>query len=85
MSTILSKDENELLKKSIFEIRNLKKEITDLKTKQIEPIAIVGMSCELPGNVSSPDDFWKFISEKGDGIRRPIEKRWNLTNVKNID
>lgn len=85
MSTVMSKDENELLKKSILEIRNLKNEIADLKSKKTEPIAIVGISCDLPGDVSGPDEFWEFISEKGDGIRAPIEKRWNLTNIKNID
>ena len=29
---------------------------------QPEGIAIVGMSCRLPGDVSSPDDFWQLMS-----------------------
>lgn len=31
------------------------------------PIAIVGMSCRLPGNVSSPDEFWELCSRARDG------------------
>ena len=34
--------------------------------KQI-PIAIVGMSCRLPGNVTSPDEFWELCSRARTG------------------
>jgi acyl transferase domain-containing protein len=27
----------------------------------IEPIAIVGISCRFPGQVSSPDQFWDML------------------------
>ena len=35
-------------------------------TKQI-PIAIVGMSCRLPGNISTPDEFWELCSRARSG------------------
>jgi hypothetical protein len=35
-------------------------------TKRI-PIAIVGMSCRLPGNVSTPDEFWELCSRARSG------------------
>ncbi|KAF4124439.1 Acyl transferase domain in polyketide synthase (PKS) enzyme [Geosmithia morbida] len=38
-----------------------------------EPIAIVGMSCRLPGDVSSLDDLWTLISRSRDGWT-PIPK-----------
>lgn len=31
------------------------------------PIAIVGMSCRLPGNVSTPDEFWELCSRARSG------------------
>ncbi|KAK4163727.1 putative polyketide synthase protein [Cladorrhinum sp. PSN259] len=31
------------------------------------PIAIVGMACKLPGNVSTVDDFWRLMSMARDG------------------
>jgi acyl transferase domain-containing protein len=31
------------------------------------PIAIVGMSCRLPGNVSTPDEFWELCSRARTG------------------
>jgi acyl transferase domain-containing protein len=31
------------------------------------PIAIIGMSCRLPGNVSTPDEFWELCSRARSG------------------
>ncbi|KAF4990933.1 hypothetical protein FGRMN_8171 [Fusarium graminum] len=36
-------------------------------SEQLEPIAVIGMGCRLPGNVSSPSDFWKLMMEKRSG------------------
>ncbi|KXH50581.1 hypothetical protein CSAL01_11461 [Colletotrichum salicis] len=36
-------------------------------SQQLEPIAVVGMGCRLPGDVSSPSDFWKLMMEKRSG------------------
>lgn len=39
-------------------------------------IAIVGMSCRLPGNVNSPESFFEFLLEGGDGIVEVPSDRW---------
>jgi hypothetical protein len=33
----------------------------------IEPIAIIGMSCRYPGQVSSPEEFWDMLSNGRSG------------------
>lgn len=43
-----------------------------------EPIAIIGMACRLPGNVNSPDDFWKLLIENKDAIIEIPTDRWDL-------
>ncbi|MDB5910423.1 MAG: Ketoacyl-synt- protein [Massilia sp.] len=40
---------------------------------ELMPIAIVGMSCRLPGDVSTPNDFWKLMT-KGRSTWSPIPK-----------
>lgn len=47
--------------------------------KQI-PIAIVGMSCRLPGNVHTPDEFWELCSRARSGWSEiPKERFENAT------
>jgi Beta-ketoacyl synthase, N-terminal domain len=33
-----------------------------------QPIAIIGMSCRLPGSVSTPDDFWELLARSRTGF-----------------
>lgn len=44
---------------------------------QLQPIAIVGMSCRLPGGVSSPGDFWKMLCRARSGWSKIPEDRFN--------
>jgi hypothetical protein len=42
------------------------------KTSHIElkhqPVAIIGMSCRLPGSVSTPDEFWELLARSRTGF-----------------
>ncbi|KAF4635682.1 hypothetical protein G7Y89_g2413 [Cudoniella acicularis] len=44
--------------------------------KQI-PIAIVGMSCRLPGNVTTPDEFWELCSRARSGWSEVPKERFD--------
>ncbi|ESZ94274.1 polyketide synthase [Sclerotinia borealis F-4128] len=41
------------------------------------PIAIVGMSCRLPGNVSTPEEFWELCSRARSGWSEIPKDRFN--------
>ncbi|KAK7994631.1 polyketide synthase [Apiospora marii] len=41
------------------------------------PIAIVGMACRLPGDVSTPDDFWKLLTKCRSGWSKIPKDRFN--------
>ena len=51
-----------------------------------EPIAIVGMSCRLPGGVTGPDDLWRMVFEGRGGMSAfPDDRGWDLEDLFNPD
>ncbi|MFD7137818.1 SDR family NAD(P)-dependent oxidoreductase, partial [Streptomyces sp. NPDC059894] len=47
-----------------------------------EPIAIVGMSCRLPGGVTDPTGFWNLLRQGRDGMGPfPTDRGWDLDGL----
>ncbi|CAB9525145.1 deoxyerythronolide-B synthase EryA1, modules 1 and 2 [Seminavis robusta] len=43
----------------------------------MEPIAVIGIACRLPGEVQSPEDFWKLLATNTDAIREVPPSRYD--------
>ncbi|WP_212528049.1 polyketide synthase [Actinospica durhamensis] len=50
-----------------------------------EPIAIVGMACRLPGEVTSPEEFWELLERGVDGIVEVPPDRWDAAAIYDPD
>jgi acyl transferase domain-containing protein len=51
----------------------------------VEPIAIIGIGCRLPGGVRSSDDLWKLLVGGVDAIGEVPEERWHLSAMYHPD
>lgn len=43
-----------------------------------EAIAIVGIGCRLPGDISTPESFWQALVEELDVVGEVLTDRWNI-------
>ncbi|MCC9311976.1 SDR family NAD(P)-dependent oxidoreductase, partial [Kitasatospora sp. RB6PN24] len=51
-----------------------------------EPIAIVAMSCRLPGDVSAPEQLWELLAAGGDAVGAlPTDRGWDLSQLFDLD
>lgn len=51
----------------------------------LEPIAIIGIGCRLPGDVGNTEDFWRLLSEGGSGWSIVPKDRWNVDSFYHPD
>ncbi|MFL6000084.1 MAG: beta-ketoacyl synthase N-terminal-like domain-containing protein [Streptomyces sp.] len=51
-------------------------ESTPFVRRAPEPIAVIGMGCRFAGGVDSPEDYWRLLMERRDGIGEVPQERW---------
>ena len=52
---------------------------------EVEPLAIVGMSCRFPGGVRDLDGYWDLIESGRDGIEEVPPSRWDVDEYFDAD
>ncbi len=67
------------LRRVTGELRDANRQVEEMRGRQREPIAIVGMSCRFPAGIDSPADLWELIDAGGDAIGPfPEDRGWDL-------
>ncbi|MFJ2027972.1 type I polyketide synthase, partial [Streptomyces sp. NPDC087897] len=70
----------EALRASLKEVDRLRQQNREMRRAAREPIAVVAMSCRLPGGVSAPDDLWRLLADGTDAIVDfPDDRGWTQT------
>lgn len=64
--------------KALLAVKAMKQKLEDVQKRKTEPLAVIGMSCRLPGGINSPEEFWQLLVEKKDAITDIPKDRWNL-------
>lgn len=73
-----NKDYESLIRDTLIQIRNLKKELKLQKQSLNQPIAIMGMACRFPGDCHVYDNsFWEFLKGGKNAITEVPKERWD--------
>lgn len=71
-------DYRELLQKAYVELQKSRVQVRELRSRQTEPIAIVGMSCRFPGGADHLNAYWNLLKEGKSGIKKIPSDRWDV-------
>ena len=72
------KNSKELLKEALIEIKKMRQKVRQWENAPSTPIAVVGMSCRLAGDVDTPQKLWQLLLEKKDAVTEVPKERWNI-------
>ncbi|WP_443732312.1 type I polyketide synthase [Streptomyces griseocarneus] len=70
------------MKQTAANLHEARQRVRELEDGEREPIAIVGMSCRLPGGVRTPEEFWELLDAGVDAVSDfPEDRGWDLENL----
>ncbi|MCR9142859.1 MAG: type I polyketide synthase [bacterium] len=77
----MSEKKQSPVKQALFAIKELKAKLEIAERSKGEAIAIVGMSCRIPGGASSAEEFWKLLVSGTDAVGEIPADRWNVDEL----
>ena len=59
--------------------------VQQLEKARIEPIAIIGLGCRIPGGCNDAAGYWSLLDQGRDAIREVPADRWNIDDYYDPD
>ncbi|WUI09930.1 type I polyketide synthase [Micromonospora sp. NBC_00421] len=74
------------LKRVMADLHDTRRRLSEVQSQELEPVAIVAMSCRLPGGVRNPDDLWELLRDGRDAVTFfPDDRGWDLERLYHPD
>ncbi|MGK5671592.1 type I polyketide synthase [Micromonospora sp. URMC 106] len=74
------------LKRVMADLHDTRRRLSEAQSQELEPVAIVAMSCRLPGGVRNPDDLWELVRDGRDAVTPfPDDRGWDLERLYHPD
>lgn len=69
------------LVRAISALERSRLKLEAIERERIEPIAIIGAACRLPGGVTDIESFWALLDRGGDAVSEFPETRWGVSGL----
>ncbi|MET8909928.1 type I polyketide synthase [Micromonospora sp. NPDC004551] len=74
------------LKRVMADLHDTRRRLSEAQSQELEPVAIVAMSCRLPGGVRDPRDLWELLRDGRDAVTPfPDDRGWDLGRLYHPD
>ncbi|MFI0797267.1 type I polyketide synthase, partial [Micromonospora rubida] len=74
------------LKRVMADLHDTRRRLSEVQSQELEPVAIVAMSCRLPGGVRNPDELWELLRDGRDAVAPfPTDRGWDLERLYHPD
>ncbi|MGW4155427.1 type I polyketide synthase [Micromonospora chersina] len=74
------------LKRVMADLHDTRRRLSEAQSQELEPVAVVAMSCRLPGGVRDPRDLWELLCDARDAVTPfPDDRGWDLDRLYHPD